>query len=339
MKKKRLIIVPVVLAIAGVLAWRFILREQGRDGGALRLYGNVDIRQVDLAFRVAGRIEGMRFEEGDRVRAGDLLAVLDKQPFEDEVRMARAQVDVAKADLLKFETGTRPEEIAQAQALVEERKTALANAQRLYERQRDLFRGEAVSRQALDDALTRRDEAQARLQSARKALQMALKGFRAEEVLKAQAGLRAAEAALAQALTRLADTELRAPEDGTVLTRVREPGSVVGAGAVVYSVSLDDPVWVRAYVAEPDLGRVPPGLPVLVYTDSRPDQPYRGQIGFVSPVAEFTPKSVETEALRTDLVYRLRVVVGNPDQGLRQGMPVTVVTKVGETGDADDARK
>ncbi len=124
--------------------------------------------------------------------------------------------------------------------------------------------------------------------------------------------------------TALADTAIAAPADGTILTRIREPGAIVGAGASVYTLALDRPVWVRAYVAEPDLGRVHPGQRALVYTDSRPDAPYPGQIGFVSPTAEFTPKSVQTTELRTDLVYRLRVVVGEPDDGLRQGMPVTV---------------
>jgi len=325
MNRKKFTTIATLLVLAGVLTWHLLLRDKVRDVDVLKLYGNVDIRQVDLAFRVAGRIEAMRFEEGDTVHRGDLLAVLDKQPFEDEVRMAQAQLEVAQAELLKFETGTRPEEIAQARALVVERESILANAERLYQRQRELSERGAVSRQVHDDALARRDEAQARLRSAREALQLALAGFRQEDVRRAQAGVQAAQASLAQVRTRLADTRLHAPDNGVLLTRVREPGAVVAAGAIVYTLSLQDPVWVRAYVAEPDLGRVPPGLPVLVYTGTRPDRPYKGQIGFVSPQAEFTPKTVETEQLRTDLVYRLRVVVENPDLGLRQGMPVTVV--------------
>ena len=117
-----------------------------------------------------------------------------------------------------------------------------------------------------------------------------------------------------------------------ILTRIQEPGAIVAEGAPVYTLSLTAPVWVRTYVAEPDLGRIHPGMPAAVTTDSAPDKVYAGQIGFISPVAEFTPKTVETTSLRTDLVYRLRVIVDNPDNGLRQGMPVTVTLRTGDDG-------
>lgn len=327
MNKKRLIILPVLLLMVGGLVWYFLLRSEANNDGTITLYGNVDIRQVDLGFRVSGRIATMHYEEGDEVRAGDLLAVLDKRPLEDEVRLAKAQVEVAEAELLKLETGTRPQEIAQAQAQVEERQTTLRNAERYYQRQKDLHETGVISRQAYDDALARRNEARARLQSAREALRLAQEGFREEDVLQGRANLRAAKARLAEALTRLNDADLYAPSNGVILTRVREPGAVVAAGSIVYTLSLHEPVWVRAYVPEPQLGRIYPGLPVLVYTDTSPEAPYEGQVGFVSPQAEFTPKSVETTSLRTDLVYRIRVVVETPDKGLRQGMPVTVVAR------------
>ena len=149
-------------------------------------------------------------------------------------------------------------------------------------------------------------------------------GFRAEEIAAADARVGQARAARASAALRLEDTELRAPAAGIVLTRALEPGAIVPAGAAALSLSLEKPVWVRAYVHEGELGRVPPGTKVLVTTDGRPDQPFHGKVGFVSPRAEFTPKSVETPELRTALVYRLRVVVEDSDGSLRQGMPVTV---------------
>jgi len=128
----------------------------------------------------------------------------------------------------------------------------------------------------------------------------------------------------AAAKIQLADTELHAPSNGVILTRAQEVGAIVQAGATVLTLSLQTPVWVRAYVDEPHLGDVHPGAKVEVFTDSKPDQPYHGQVGYISPRSEFTPKSVETEELRTSLVYRLRVVVSDPDASLRQGMPVTV---------------
>ena len=129
---------------------------------------------------------------------------------------------------------------------------------------------------------------------------------------------------MASAELLLQDTTLASPNAGVILTRAQEPGAILQAGTTVLALSLKEPMWVRAYIHEPDLGRIHPGMKVNVFTDSRPNQPYRGQVGYISPRSEFTPKNVETEELRTSLVYRLRITVENPDDGLRQGMPVTV---------------
>jgi HlyD family secretion protein len=131
-----------------------------------------------------------------------------------------------------------------------------------------------------------------------------------------------------QSERRRADADLIAPNDGIILTRARERGAIVQAGETVFTLTLTSPVWVRTYVNERDLGLIRPGMPASVTTDSAPDRPYPAFIGFISPTAEFTPKTVETRELRTDLVYRLRVVVNNPDAGLRQGMPVTVTLQL-----------
>jgi HlyD family secretion protein len=148
-------------------------------------------------------------------------------------------------------------------------------------------------------------------------------GARQEDIRAAAASLAAAEAARAQAETALEDTRLLAPADGIILARVLEPGSMVTPQNPVYTLALPNPVYIRAYAAETQLGQVAPGTPVRVTTDSSA-KVYAGKVGFVSPRAEFTPKSVETTALRTDLVYRLRIVVPDGEEGLRQGMPVTI---------------
>jgi len=109
-----------------------------------------------------------------------------------------------------------------------------------------------------------------------------------------------------------------------VLTRAVEPGTIVATSSIVYSICETSPVWVRSYVDERDLGRTYPGMKALVYNDTYPNHPYTAQVGFISPVAEFTPKNVETRELRTDLVYRLRVILDKPDRYVRQGMPVTI---------------
>lgn len=332
MNRKRLLLMAAVVA-AGVIAW-FVFRNGTDRDGELKLYGNVDIREVELSFRVPGRLAQVRVDEGDPVRAGEVLATLDAQRYRDALAKATGDRDVAAANMAKFHAGFRLEEVAQARAAVAQVEAQVENAARVARRREELLKSGAISAQERDDAVASRDALLAQLQSARKGLQLQASGFRAEEVLGAEAALRAAEASVAAAMTDLADTEIIAPSDGTVLSRVREPGAMAAAGATVLVVSLNKPVWVRAYVPEPSLGKVRLGMPVSVRTDSRPDKPYNGTVGFISPVAEFTPKNVETEALRTDLVYRLRIVVEDPDEGIRQGMPVTVIAAPGAVAKA-----
>lgn len=166
------------------------------------------------------------------------------------------------------------------------------------------------------------DGARAKVAQTYAALTEAVNGPRVEDIAAGRANLRAAEATLALSCTQLARVHLLAPSSGTIMTRVIEPGTVVPPAAAVYSMAIDDEVWVRAFAPEPLLARVAPGTVVSVTSDS--GHTYHGTIGYVSPRAEFTPKTVETPELRTQLVYRLRIRVSDPDAGVRQGMPMTI---------------
>ncbi len=322
--KRPIVLAIVVVTVAGGAAWFWKTHARPAGPEELILQGNVDIREVNLGFRVGGRIAEVAFDEGDAVKPGDVIARLDPEPYRREAEEARGLAASLRARLQWLEAGNRPQEVAQARALVREREVTSTNALQLFNRQQELFASKTVSVQDRDDAEARYREAEARLKSAREQLALLEAGFRAEEIAQARADLQRADAALASAALRLTDTVLKAPSDGVVITRAQEPGAIVQPGATVLTVSLTRPVWVRAYIPEPSLGRIHPGLKVRVFTDSRPDKPYFGQVGYISPRAEFTPKNVETVELRTSLVYRLRVVVTNADEGLRQGMPVTV---------------
>ncbi len=271
--KRLLKILLLLLILAGIAYWVYYYWERKpEDQNELTLYGNVDIRQVDLGFRVKGRVIYMPFQEGDYVAAGQLMAILDKQPYEDQVREAQAHINSIQA--------------------------SLDNAREFVERRESILGTGAVSAEEYTQAIS--------------------------SMRVYQANLKEAEAALGVAITNLQDTELYAPSDGVILTRIREPGTVVKEADPIYTLSLVSPVWVRAYVSEVQLGDIYPDMQAEVFTDTPGGHVYKGHIGFISPVAEFTPKTVETTQLRTDLVYRLRIIADNPDHGLRQGMPVTV---------------
>ncbi len=320
-KIRRIVIAAAVIVVGGALAF-WLSRDQGNQD-ALRLYGNVDIREVELAFRQPGRLTDMAFDEGDAVTRGAVMAQLDATPYREKLAAAEAELAAAQAQLDKLHRGNRPQEIAQAREQVRQAQAAADEAARNFARQDTLLRSGASSQRTADAARAARDQSAANLAAAQASLSLATAGFRREDIAAGQARVAAAEAALAQARTAVADATLVAPSDGIVISRVREPGSMVASGTPVYSLSLRDPVYLRAYVSEAELGRIAPGTKVRVHTDSS-DTVYHGQIGFISPRAEFTPKTVETADLRTDLVYRLRVVVSDADAGLRQGMPVTL---------------
>lgn len=324
---KKILIGTVVIAIIAIGGF-FLASQMGRlnsgEDGTLVLYGNVEIRQVELAFRVSGKLEEVMFEEGDAVTTNDIVAHLDATPYSDALKVAQAEVAMRAAELSRLEAGLRPAEIDRARARVAELEAGVNMAQQNYDRRAVLVQSGAVSRQVFDESVAALRVANERLAAAREDLAIAIEGFRNEEIAAASAGLQAAEAGAASVQTKVNDANLVAPSDGTILSRINERGSIVQAGEPVLIMALTRPVWIRAYVEEPALGHVAPGALAEIITDSDPDHPYQGQVGFVSPVAEFTPRTVETPDLRSDLVYQVRIIVEAPDDGLRQGMPVTV---------------
>jgi len=325
MKPALIAILVTVLLCAGVVG--VLNARRGTHGGGrseLVLYGNVDIREVQLAFRQPGRLRATASEEGDQVKAGQLLAELDALPYQQAVAAASAEVASARAELARLRNGSRPQEIRVAEEAEKGAAATALNAEAEFTRLSSLVAAKAVSDSSVDAARAARDAAVATLGSARETLALLREGSRAEDIAAGVARLEGAEARLSQAATALSDTRLLAPADAVVMTRVREAGSMVSATEPVYTLSLRDPLYIRAYVGERELARVAQGTPVTVRSDSGP-KTYSGQIGFVSPRAEFTPKTVETADLRTDLVYRVRIVIPKADDQLRQGMPVTVV--------------
>ncbi len=323
-RRKLVVIGAAVLVVATALLTSGFGLLEHHDDTRLLLSGNVDIRQVDLGFRVMGRIAAIPFEEGQHVPEGAILARLDAAPYEAAAATALSQVGVAEAALAKQRNGNRRQDIAQAQARLDESRATLVRAQADLDRRTPLLKTGAVSQALYDSTMEQYHNAQAQLAVAQQALSLQREGARREDIEAAMAQQRAAVAQNNKANIDLADTVLRAPNAGTILTRVREPGAIVQPGETVMTLTIDRPMRVRAYVDEPDLHRIAPGMAVLVSADGNP-KTYHGTIGYISPTAEFTPKTVETTALRTDLVYRLRVIVDDPDNALRQGAPVSVI--------------
>lgn len=242
------------MLLAVFLLWQWLRH----DGDQLVLYGNVDIRQVDLSFRVNGRIASVLVDEGDAVAPGQALARIDDDLLTQQRDQAAAELERQQASLLRLERGYRVEEIAQARAAVSGSAALAENAQINLNRVAAMRVSNAISQKDLDNARAQYSEASAKLRSNQDQLDMLLSGYREEEVLAQKAAVAAAAAALNHAEIQLRDAVLAAPQKGIVLTRAREAGAIVQAGQTVYTLTLTDPLWLRAYVDEPNLGRVKP---------------------------------------------------------------------------------
>lgn len=274
MKKKILVIILLVLIICSGI---FFLTHKKENSNELTLYGNIEIRQVDLSFQVGGQIDKLFKEEGDSVKKGELLATLDNRDYKSNLE--KAEADVAKTLAIK------------------------KDAEDKFNRNSPLIKDDVISKQDYETLLNSKDRSAADYKGA-----IAQKDF---------------------AKNQLTYTKIYAPEDGIITVRVQENGSTVAKGQPVYTMAKVKPVWIRAYVNETDLGNIKYGMKVKVYTDTtNPEtgmnREYDGYIGYISPVAEFTPKTVQSTDIRTSLVYRIRVYVENIDEYLRQGMPTTI---------------
>jgi HlyD family secretion protein len=323
-KLKPILVAVVVVAFAAAVLLTFRFGQEEGDSGVLHLYGNVDVREVDLTFNNSEHIAELLVREGDRVTQGQLLARLHRERLQASVAAAQANVASQKAALARLQAGSRPEEIRQARADVNSAEARVADAEITFRRTETLAAEDAAAQQAVDDARSSLIAARAELKVAEEALALAVQGPRVEDIDEARARLEGQEAQLVLARAVLADADLYAPADGVIRNRLLEVGDMASPQKPVLSLALTSPVWVRAYIPEPALGKVAEGTPATVSTDSYPGKQYRGWIGYISPTAEFTPKNVETPDLRTRLVYQVRVYVCNPDNELRLGMPASV---------------
>ena len=327
MNKKLLL--PVALAIAAAAAGVWYLRSHAGpdDPNRLTLYGNVDIRQVSLAFNASERIVELRVQEGDAVQVGQVLGRLDVQTAKLRLAQAQAQIGAQEQVLLKLKAGSRPEELAQARAAVAAAEAEVELAARQLQRQQatsDATGGKGVSALDLDNAQGRLKVARAQAESARKAAQLVQAGPRKEDIAQAAAQLAAGRAEAALIQHQIDESELRAPIAAVVRARLLEPGDMASPQRPAFTLAITAPKWVRAYVPEALLGRVRTGMSASVSTDSQPDRGLPATLDYISSVAEFTPKAVQTPELRTSLVYELRFRVDDPEDALRLGMPATV---------------
>lgn len=282
--------------------------------------GTIECTQVLVAPQVAGRIARLHAREGMALRAGEVVAQLDAADYELRRAEAEASLSYAQAQFDLVTAGSRDEDIQRAKAQVREAEAMSRAAESDRKRIEEVFEKGSATLKQRDDSRAGADRAAAALDAAQQQLARLTRGSRQEEIRMAQAQLDLAKARLALAAKAIADCTVRAPMDGTVTTRVREEGEVVGVGMPLVTLSRLDEVWLTLFVDETRLAAVKVGQPAWVMVDGS-DRRIEGKVTFVSPEAEFTPRNVQTREERAKLVYRVRVTVSNSDRMLKPGMP------------------
>lgn len=315
----------ILIFLALLAAIGFYFYRQNQEEQQLTLYGNVDVRQVSLAFNASERIDTLLVEEGDTVKKGQLLGSLNTETLRLNIAQSEAQIAMQEAIVEKLHNGSRPEEIEQAQAQQQEAQADYENALLYKQRLDALYKESAISKQELDNAVTKYKAAAAALNNASAAYRLSVLGPRAEDIKEAEAQLEALGATLFIQKYNLSQSQLTAPLDGVIRSRLLEPGDMASPQKPVFLITVNDKKWIRAYVSEVQLGKVQPGQQAQVIIDSYPDQPLTGSVGYISDTAEFTPKTVQTPELRSSLLYEVRVYVDDPRNVLRLGMPATVI--------------
>jgi HlyD family secretion protein len=339
LKRKLIIIVLLAgLLTAGALAyWQYRGGGSG-DPSVLRLAGHIETTETDLACKVAGKVASVRFEEGDQVEPGQLVAELEDQDLRQDVALAEARQAAAQATLDKLLAGSRPQDIREAQAALAQARADQADKARDLGRQETLAQRGASPQANLDKARLAHTMAQEAARRASERLSLLKEGFRGEDIAAGRADLDQAKAALELARTRLGYARLYSPVSGVVLVRQAQPGEVLAVGSPVVTLGDLDGVWLEGYIPETQLALVRLGQKAYVTTDTYPHKRYPARVAYMAAKAEFTPKTVETQKERVTLVYRTKVRAENPDKELKPGMPGEAVIPLEPKQPAADAK-
>jgi HlyD family secretion protein len=318
-------IIPIVILLAAAVAAGVYyyprLTQKAAPVNQLTLSGNIEAHESLVGFKVPGRIVELPVEEGQQVAQGALLARLDDADLKQRIRIDEATVGVRESDLALTLAGTRQQEVKAAQQTMIDAEADLAQKKLDNERERKLFARDEVSAQERDLAATALQRAEAIFRAAQQRYNEALEGSRKEDINIARANLNQAGASLGLSQVNLSYSVLRAPSAGVVTVRQAELGEVVAPGSPVVTIADLDHIWLRAYIAETDLGNIHWGQDAVITTDTYPGKQYHGRISFIASTAEFTPKSVQTFKERVTLVYRIKIDIDNPNHELKPGMP------------------
>ncbi|PIU44621.1 MAG: hypothetical protein COS95_08105 [Ignavibacteriales bacterium CG07_land_8_20_14_0_80_59_12] len=284
------------------------------DDREISASGTIEATEVNISAKVGGRIDRLPVDEGTAVRAGDTLAVIDRSDLAIQLRQAMANAAAADAQFRLTARGARQEDIVQAEA-------SFKNAEDDLKRAEELFKANSATQKQLDDARTR-------FIVSRSVYEKLKHGPLPEEIDAARARREQAAAQVDAVRKQIADAVVLAPSNGEITQRSVEVGEIVLPNAALFRLSRLETVHLMIYVSEIELARVKSGQSAKVFIDAAPGKPLPGRVTYISPIAEFTPKNVQTKEDRTKLVFGVKIEAANQLRLLKPGMPAdaTIVT-------------
>ncbi len=305
-----------------VLAHLLVLSGCGDNHpGTIGASGTLESVDVNVGAKVPGQIIRLFVDEGTRVRAGDTLAILDQSTLQIQCEQAQAGVDLARAQYQMLQNGARSEDISSAGESLLQMESTLKNATGDFQRMKALLASHSVTQKQFDDAESRLAVARAQYNTSKQTLQKVRRFARPEELAAARARLDQAQAGADLLHKQLTDACILAPVNGIVTHKPVETGELMNAGSTVATVSRLDTLNLMIYVSDTELGKVKLGAPADVVVDTYPDRSFPARVVYISPIAEFTPKNIQTKEDRTKLVFGVKLEVDNHEGVLKAGMP------------------
>lgn len=319
------LLIAVVIIVIGAFAIETKRLNNRPDDSAIVLSGNIEVTEVDVGFKIGGRIAKLKAEEGEKVESDKILATLDKAEFENIVSQNVAYLDERQILLEELKAGSRKEELEQAKANVNYTEAELVKSKKDYERIESLFNDGILSVQQFDSAKKSYEAAVSEHKKSLESFNLVKAGPRMEEIKAAENRVQYAKASLKVAEEKLNDTTIYSPVSGVILKKNAEGGEIISPGMPVYTIGVLEKPWLKVYVKEDKLGLIKLGQRAEIKIDSFPNKIYEGIVTYISSEAEFTPKNIQTQEERVKLVFGVKIAVNNINDELKPGMPADVM--------------
>lgn len=297
----------------------------GNNNKSFEATGAIESKDITISSKVVGEIKELRFDEGDKVKQGDTLVLIDNESFSIQLKQAEANRVISESQLELLKKGARKEDIVQAEEMLKQAEINYHQAASDKNRMQELFDLKSISKKQLEDYILKYDVSLVQYNSAKENLTKMRNLARPEEIKQAEAKYKQSLASEEIVRKNIRDSYVVSPINGYIVKKYVEEGENVNAMSSLLKLSDLSIVELTIYISETELGQVKLGQKAEISVDAFPDKTFNGTVTFISPEAEFTPKNIQTKDERTKLVFGVKIKIPNPNLELKTGMPADAI--------------